>query len=149
MIYQAGPPEPAQRTIEDVIRNGVTRSPEEDRDLARLLHDAMCRGQATSEEVMAEVEQRFRFDPKFHAQVKIAVGVMDQHQHLKPGEEGVALAAAAVALVIAEQNQEKRDRELLARHFRALASAEGIEDWPGYLLDVAAGHAAGTSWYRP
>lgn len=45
--------------------------------------------------------------------------------------------------------QERRDRELIARHLRAAASAVNITDWPAYLRRVANGHADGTSWYRP
>jgi hypothetical protein len=45
--------------------------------------------------------------------------------------------------------QEVRDRELIARHLRAAASAVNVTDWPAYLLRVADGHADGTSWYRP
>jgi hypothetical protein len=123
--------------------------PAGDADLARLLHDAMRHGQATSAEVMAKVEHRFYYDPKFAAMVKMVVGVMDMHHRLDPGETDVARMAAAVAFVVTEQHQEQRDRELLARHLRALASAENVEDWPGYIRDVADGHDAGTSWYRP
>lgn len=45
--------------------------------------------------------------------------------------------------------QEVRDRALLARHLRVLASAVNVEDWPAYIRKVAAGHEAGTSWYEP
>jgi hypothetical protein len=45
--------------------------------------------------------------------------------------------------------RETRDRELLARHLRSLASAVNVEDWPAYIRSVADGHATGTSWYRP
>jgi predicted RNA-binding Zn ribbon-like protein len=44
---------------------------------------------------------------------------------------------------------ERRDRELIARHLRAAASAVNITDWPAYLRSVADGHKSGTSWYRP
>jgi len=53
--------------------------------------------------------------------------------------------AAAPAYV----SQEERDRDLIARHLRAAASATNITDWPAYLQRVADGHRTGTSWYRP
>lgn len=45
--------------------------------------------------------------------------------------------------------QERRDRDLIARHLRAAASAVNVADWPAYLRSVADGHADGASWYRP
>lgn len=59
--------------------------------------------------------------------------------HLVLGFDPAAFAAST----------EARDRELIARHLRAAASAINIQDWPAYLRRVADLHETGEAWYRP
>lgn len=52
-------------------------------------------------------------------------------------------------LSVSMDPQEKRNRELIARHLRVAASAVNITDWPAYLRRVADLHETGQAWYRP
>lgn len=72
------------------------------------------------------------------------------------GEAWIASGAPLVTLdealakpVASQADGELRDRELIARHLRAAASAVNITDWPAYLNRVADLHETGEAWYQP